>query len=100
MLSGRGVTVADVVAVARGRARVALSPDARERVGAARAVVDRLVASGASYYGVTTALGANTGKPISADELAAYQVRAVLARAVGVGPRFATDVVRAMMFAR
>jgi histidine ammonia-lyase len=33
-------------------------------------------------------------------DLAAYQQRAVQARAVGVGPRFATDVVRAMLFTR
>ena len=99
-LSGHGVTVADVVATARHRAPIALSPDARARVVAARAVVDRLTASGAAYYGVTTALGANTGKPISADELATYQRHAVLARAVGIGARFPTDVVRAMMFAR
>src|SRR5258707_265478 len=58
-LSGRGATVADVAAVARRRAPVALSSEARARVVAARAVVDRLTASGAAYYGVTTALSAN-----------------------------------------
>ena len=42
----------------------------------------------------------NTGKVIPHDELAAYQQRAVRARAVGVGARFPTDVVRATMFAR
>lgn len=99
-LAGRGLTIADVVAVARGRARVVLAAEARARVVAARAVVDRLATSDTAIYGVNTALGANTGKPIAPDELAAYQLRAVLARAVGVGPRFATDVVRAMMFAR
>jgi histidine ammonia-lyase len=99
-LSGRGVTTGDVVAVARSGAPVTLDPAARARVVAARAVVDRLALSGEAFYGVTTALGANTGRPIPADELAAYQQRAVLARAVGVGPRFSTEIVRAMMFAR
>ena len=37
-------------------------------------------------YGLTTALGANTGQTIAAGERVAYQERAVLARAVGVGP--------------
>jgi histidine ammonia-lyase len=99
-LSGRDVSIGDVVAVARRGAHVALAPAARARVVAARGVVDRLAASDVAYYGVNTALGANTGKPIAADELAAYQQRAVLARAVGVGARFSTDVVRAMMLAR
>ena len=100
LLAGRGVSIADVVAVARGGAAVALDNAARERVVAARAVVERLAQSDAAIYGLTTALGANTGRRIPPDEQIAYQERAVLARAVGVGPRFATETVRAMMFAR
>ncbi len=99
-LHGHGVTLADVEAVARGGARVVISGEARARVVAARAVVDRLVRSGSRVYGVTTALGANTGAAIPVADLAAYQKRAVQARAVGVGAPFATDVVRAMLFAR
>ncbi len=99
-LHGHGVTVADVEAVARDGVQVVLSDEARARVVAARAVVDRLVTSGGPVYGVTTALGANTGAAIPVDDLAAYQQRAVRARAVGLGPPFARDVVRAMLFAR
>jgi histidine ammonia-lyase len=99
-LHGHGVTVADVEAVARGGVQVVLSNEARARVVAARAVVDRLVRSGGPVYGVTTALGANTGAAIPVDDLAAYQQRAVRARAVGLGPSFARDVVRAILFAR
>ena len=99
-LHGHGVTVADVEAVARGGVQVAVGAEARARVVAARAVVDRLVRSGRPVYGVTTALGANTGAAIPVDDLAAYQQRAVRARAVGLGPSFARDVVRAMLFAR
>jgi histidine ammonia-lyase len=99
-LLGRGVGIAEIEAVARGRAQVALGIEARARIVAARAVVDRLARSGKPIYGVTTALGANTGAVIAPDDLAAYQKRAVQARAVGVGPHFATDVVRAMLFAR
>ena len=99
-LLGHGVTIADVEAVARDRAKVALGDEARARVVAARAVVDRLARSGTPVYGVTTALGANTGAAIDVDDLAAYQTRAVRARAVGVGAPFSTEVVRAMLFAR
>ena len=99
-LSGHDATIAAVVRVARGGAKVALSDGARAQVVAARAVVERLAQSDEAIYGVNSALGANTGKPIPRDQLAAYQHRAVRARAVGVGPVFPTDVVRAMMFAR
>ena len=97
---GHGVTLADVEVVARSAAQVVLSDEARRRVAAARAVVERLARSGESLYGVTTALGANTGAAIHSDDRAAYQKRAVQARAVAVGPPFATDVVRAILFAR
>jgi len=100
LLAGSGVAIGDVVRVARAAASVALDPAARARVTAARAIVEHLAHSGTAVYGVNSALGANTGKPIAAHDLAAYQERAVQARAVGVGPRFATDVVRAMLFAR
>lgn len=99
-LTGRGVRIADVVHVARGAAPVALTAEVRARVVAARAVVDRLAASGTSIYGLTSALGANTGQPIPEHERSAYQVRAVRARAVGIGPPHPRDVVRAMTFAR
>jgi histidine ammonia-lyase len=100
VLTGSGVTIDDVVRVARAAAPVALDPTARQRVASARAVVDRLALSDTAIYGVNSALGANTGSPISPDAQSAYQERAVQARAVGIGPHYATDVVRAMLFAR
>ena len=99
-LTGHGVTIAAVVQVSRGAAPVVLHLQARARVVAARAVVDSLVNSGVSVYGLTSALGANTGQAIPEAERSEYQVRAVRARAVGVGPAFATEVVRATMFSR
>jgi len=99
-LAGHGVTVGDLVTVARQFALVTLSEAARGRIAAARAVVERLAHGDQLIYGVNSALGANTGQPIAADEQSEYQVRAVRARAVGVGPSLATDVVRAMLFAR
>ena len=99
-LTGRSVTLAAVVAVARTAAPVALSAAARARVIAARAVVERLADAGTPIYGLNSALGANTGNAVPLAQRAAYQERAIQARAVGVGPAFSTDVVRAMMFAR
>ena len=99
-LTGRDATIGMVVRAARNGADIALSDEARARVIAARAVVERLASSSEAIYGVNSALGANTGKPIPQDKLAAYQQRAVRARAVGIGPPFRTDIVRAMMFAR
>jgi histidine ammonia-lyase len=99
-LAGGGVRIADLVRVARDGAVVSVAEGALGRVTRARAVVDTLAAGDTPFYGVNSALGANTGKAIAQGERDAYQLRAVRARAVGVGPRHSRDVVRASMFAR
>jgi histidine ammonia-lyase len=99
-IGDRRVGVADVVAVARENTRVELTPAVRARIGAARGVVLRLAQGDTPIYGLNTALGANTGQRLDADDLAEYQRRAIRARAVGVGPLYDRASVRAMLFAR
>ncbi|TMF28635.1 MAG: histidine ammonia-lyase, partial [Chloroflexi bacterium] len=53
-IDGSPLSVADVVAVARHGAPVRVAPAAAERMAPARAVVERIVADGATVYGVTT----------------------------------------------
>jgi len=96
----RRLAIADLVRVARGDEAVDLTPAVRERVAAARAVVERLAATSEPIYGLNSALGANTGAPLAADDLAEYQLRAIRARAVAVGPPYDRESVRAMAFAR
>lgn len=86
--------------VARGRANVTISPEVIARLQRARDVVERAAEGGESIYGLTSALGANTGKVLPAAERQLYQVRAIRARAAGVGPALPEDHVRAAMFAR
>jgi histidine ammonia-lyase len=100
VLGDAPVSVDDLVRVARDALPVAVSSDARERLVAARRVVDALARSDTPIYGLNSALGANTGQPLAADDLAEYQRRAVRARAVGVGPAYDRASVRAMLFAR
>ena len=90
----------DVVAVARAAARVTVAPGVEEALARARVVVERAAASDEPVYGLTSALGANTGAPLAPSERRLYQVRAVRARAVGVGPALTAERVRAAMFAR
>ena len=69
VLSGIGLTVDNVLAVSRGRAAVELDPGALLRVRAARDVVDRVLASGESVYGLNTGLGSLTRHKISLEEM-------------------------------
>jgi histidine ammonia-lyase len=97
---GEHLTVADVIAVARERAPVALSPRARTRVRAARAFVDRLVREGRTVYGITTGVGELAGVSISTDQAAQLQVNIVRSHSAGVGEPLPEEIVRAMMLLR
>src|SRR5712672_53055 len=97
---GAHLGIADVVDVARRHAVVGVVPAVIERLRLARRIVDRAAAGNEAVYGVNSALGANTGQLLAMDQRDGYQVRAVRARAVGVGPAMPEDHVRAAMFAR
>jgi histidine ammonia-lyase len=100
VLSGEGLTVDDVLAVARGGARVELDPAALLRVRAARDVVDRVLASGESVYGLNTGLGSLSRHRIPLEEIARFSFATVADQVSSYGRPLPTDVVRAMMLSR
>src|SRR5688572_15349143 len=57
-IGDRPPSCGDVAAIARRGAKVRLSDAARQRLAAARAIVDRLAAGVAPVYGLNTGLGA------------------------------------------
>lgn len=99
-IDGHTLDLADLVAVARGGRKVALASAARKRVAAARAVIDRAVASGAVLYGVTTGFGRFSDVVLPADEALTLQRNLILSHATGVGPAFDADAVRGMLLLR
>ena len=98
-LDGAGVTIAEVVAVARRGERVELSESARRRMAESRGIVERL-AQGAPAYGVSTGFGALANTAVPADRRPALQRSLVLSHAAGMGDAVEAEVVRAMMFLR
>ncbi|MEU3978749.1 histidine ammonia-lyase [Streptomyces sp. NPDC026672] len=95
-----GVTASDVLAVARGGARVELSAEAVAALAAARAIVDALAAKPEPVYGVSTGFGALATRHISPELRAQLQRNIVRSHAAGMGPRVEREVVRALMFLR
>ncbi|MGW6746371.1 histidine ammonia-lyase [Streptomyces sp. NPDC055025] len=95
-----GTTGEDVVAVARGLARVELSPEALDAMAAAREVVDALAAKPEPVYGVSTGFGALATRHIGQDLRTRLQRNIVRSHAAGMGPRVEREVVRALMFLR
>ena len=99
VLDGPGVTVSDVVAVARHRTEVRLSDAARSAMAAARGIVEAL-ADGAPAYGISTGFGALANTTIAASRRVALQHSLIRSHAAGMGPAVEAEVVRAMMFLR
>ncbi|MEZ5830655.1 MAG: aromatic amino acid lyase [Dongiaceae bacterium] len=99
VLGGR-VGIAKVVAIARAQAPVKLGTTAMRRMKASRAVVERLAAGDKLIYGLNTGLGAGVDTRLTPAEMSDFQARVLVARSVGIGPRFTTAEVRALMAAR
>ena len=97
MLDGGPLTLAAVVAVARGGARVEIGPLALQAVERSRAFVERLGAGDAPIYGVTTGVGKLKDTLIPAAERSHLQRNLVLSHAGGVGAPLAEPEVRAML---
>ena len=77
------VSFADVVAVARGGAGVALSPAAESEISASRKVIDALANDAAPHYGVSTGFGALATRHIPAERRAQLQRSLVRSHAAG-----------------
>jgi histidine ammonia-lyase len=96
---GEPLSLVDVERVAFG-APVALGDGARGRIGAARDVITRAVASGATIYGVTTGFGALADTRIDPDDASALQHGIVMSHATAVGPDLSRPEARAMLLLR
>jgi histidine ammonia-lyase len=99
-LSGKDLSLDDVVAVSRRAARASLSPSARRAMTASRRVVDRAIRGGAKVYGVTTGFGKFADVAIPAADIGQLQRNLIRSHAAGVGTPLEAPAVRAMMVLR
>ncbi len=94
------VTVAEVVAVARGGATVSLSEDAGAAILRARSVVEALAEAPTPAYGISTGFGALATRHIPPASRAQLQRSLVRSHAAGSGPEVEREVVRGLMLLR
>jgi len=99
-LTGNDLTFDQLNAVALRGEKVSLAPDAVERMKASRAVVERVVASGAVAYGINTGFGKLASSRISPEQVRQLQVNLVRSHASGVGAPLSEAEARAMMLLR
>ncbi len=99
-LGSAGLSMIDVVRVARHDARIELDPAALAGVAESRAIIDRLAGDPEPHYGISTGFGALATTFIDADRRAQLQVSLVRSHAAGTGPEVEREVVRALMALR
>lgn len=99
-IRGEGLSIADVVAVARSGVPVALDPSCREAIAQSRAFIEEIVREGRVVYGVTTGFGALKDRRIPVHATEDLQHNLIRSHAAGVGAPFPREVVRAMLLLR
>ncbi len=91
------LTLAEVAAVARAGAEVALAPGALGRVRMARAFVDRLTEEDRTVYGITTGFGHLSRVKIPPEQVEALQRNLIRSHSSGTGEPFDIPTARAIM---
>ncbi len=99
-LDGHSLSIADVVAVARGNAPVAIAPQALGAVQRSRRAVEAAIERGQTMYGVNTGFGKLAHVRIPPAQARQLQLNLIRSHASGVGEPLALDAVRAMMLLR
>ena len=99
-IDGGSLSLEDFARVVLDGEPCALSGDARDRVAAGRATVERLVERGDPVYGLNTGFGDLARVQIPAEKLSELQTRLVLSHSAGVGEPLPPRVVRGMLLLR
>ena len=99
-VDGEHLTLAQLFAVALHGAEAELALAARAKMVASRRVVERLVASNATVYGVNTGFGKMASVRISREQIQQLQLNLVRSHACGMGAALAEHETRAMLLLR
>ncbi len=99
-ISGSGLTLEAVEAIARDGESATLDPKARKAVERSRGAVEKILTSKQLVYGINTGVGDLKSVRIPAAKLRHLQVNLIRSHAAGVGKPFPAEVVRAMVAIR
>ena len=99
-LTGDDLRLEDVWAVAHGDATAELTDEARDRMAAARELVERSAGESHHVYGVNTGFGRFVSRSIPPELASELQLRLLRSHACGVGEPYPVEIVRAAMLLR
>lgn len=100
LLDGHNLTLEQVESVSRHGVQVELSSTARSKVQESAETLQHLVASDTPVYGVNTGFGIFADRKIDHEQSLELSRNLILSHAVGTGPHFSEDIVRAAMLIR
>ena len=100
IIKGAGLTVEDVVNVARNNQKVELSEDARKRIIKCRAMLERKIDAHETMYGVNTGIGEFSEVVLNDDQVKEFQKYLIYNHAAGIGEAMPLDYVRGAMLGR
>ena len=99
VIDGEGLTIEDVVDVARNYSQVEMAEKAEEKVNLSRQILEKFKEKKA-IYGVNTGFGALGNVIIPTDEIKKLQVNLIRSHSSGVGNPLETEITRALMLLR
>ena len=100
IIKGAGLTIEDVVKVARQNEKVELDPKAIERIHKCRAMLERKIAAHEIMYGVNTGIGEFSEMVLNDDQVKEFQKYLVYNHAAGIGDPMPEEYVRGAMLGR
>ena len=99
-VKGAGLTIEDVVSVARNKQKVELHPDALQRIKKCRAMLEKKIDDGEIMYGVNTGIGEFSEVVLTNDQVKEFQKYLIYNHAAGIGEAMPEDHVRGAMLGR
>lgn len=100
LVDGHGLTLEDIVTVARHGMVAGISTEALVAIEASRKHLESVIASGNPVYGINTGFGIFSDRRIPRRDSATLSRNLILSHAVGTGAPLPEEVVRAAMLVR
>jgi histidine ammonia-lyase len=100
VLNSSGLSMDEVVRVARHGEKLEISQEALDKMAATRAHIESLAAAETPVYGISTGFGALANKHIAPEDRVQLQKSLIRSHAAGMGDPVEKEVVRALMLLR
>jgi len=100
VITGSGLTIEDIVKVARQAEKVELHPDALERMKKCRAMLEKKIQAHEIMYGVNTGIGEFSEIVLNDDQIKDFQKYLVYNHAAGIGDPAPIEYVRGALLSR